>query len=179
MQVSEKPLSRSQPQCKHKGMDLKCCFCWYINGQANTLLPYRLCCLAKWPEILRLCCHSAGMNEFTGGSERRGHPRHDHVLCQSLSAFPQTWHKTRSTIVYSPEDVWLFPGWAGSGMHCLPALCLSHSEALQQNGNPGLWHGMAKAQTAWFLEKYLIAIIWTGIAIVIRFLILAWTTVFT
>ncbi len=115
----------------------------------------------------------------TDNSLNKNHPRHDHVLCQSLSVFPQTWHKTRSTIVYSPEDVWLFPGWAGSGMHCLPALCLSHSEALQQNGNPGLWHGMAKAQTAQFLEKYLIAIIWTGIAIVIQFSILTWTTVFT
>lgn len=124
-------------------------------SREHTLLPLRLGCLVELmardsPAIL-----SHRRNEWLHREIRncRGGPPPplpDFITCSLiLFVFPQTWHKTRSSIVYIPQRTFgaFLDGLDPVCAACLPSLCLSHSEALQQgdqHSNQGLWPCMAQ-----------------------------------
>ncbi len=121
------------PQSELTGMGLKFCFCWYINGElmawdSPAMLSYSR---NEWVHReIRLCRGGSPPPPF----------RPDLITCSLILFLFSHKHDTKpEVLLFTDHRGRLALSWMGWIRYvlpaCLPALRLSHSEALQQGTN--------------------------------------------
>lgn len=136
-------LKRNDHTVSIKGRTSGFVFAEIFMVKQAPLLPFRL-------EIPQLCSHTAGMNEFTGTPEtvEEALQLHHRISSNALFILFLCSHKHDTKpgallfIVHRGRLALSWMGWIRYVLPvCMPALRLSHSEALQQGTDMAmLWH---------------------------------------